>query len=124
MNPGNGYAAALEALADTLGRDEWVTVLTSRGPGHTPRLHVINRSIPALASDVYAESGWFWWPHAERIARTADPAAAAVVVAQALSAAGSATEPPPGRGPLPQRVPPDQAGQTQRVPPDTQGARR
>jgi len=126
VNPGTGCLAALETLADALGRDEWVTVLTTRGAGHTPRLHVINRRVPVLASDVYAEAGWFWWPHAERIARTDDPGAAAVLVAHALSAGDSAAQPSPGRAPLPQRFPPDQRGQTHRVPPDTapQGARR
>jgi hypothetical protein len=125
VNPRNGYAAALEALADTLGRDEWVTVLTVRGLGHTPRLHVTNRSVPDLASDVYAEAGWFWWPHAERITRTGDPAAAALLVAQTLGASASAAGLPPGPGPLPRRVPPDRPGPAHRIPPDTpQAARR
>jgi hypothetical protein len=75
---------ALEALAGALGRDEWVTVLTARGLGHTPRLHVINRRLPALASDVYAEAGWYWWPHAERIARTGNLGQAAAAVAYVL----------------------------------------
>jgi hypothetical protein len=86
-------SSALEALAETLGRDAWVTVLTVRGLAHNPRLHVINRSTPRLASDIYAESGWYWWPHAERIARTATPGQAAAIIAQALGAGTHADGP-------------------------------
>jgi hypothetical protein len=111
--------AALEALAGALNAQEWVTVLTVRGLGHTPRLHVTNRSVPDLASDVYAEAGWFWWPHAERIAHAGDPAAAALMVAQTLGAGASAPEPPPWPGPLPRRVPPDRPRQAHRIPPGT-----
>jgi hypothetical protein len=131
MNAGSGGAAALEALAGVFGRDGWVTVLTSHGPGHTPRLHVANRSVPALASDVYAEAGWFWWPHAERIARAGCPGQAAAVIAQTLGAGAPAGGPVGGQapaavgaptqaaaGPLPQRIPPDHASDTHRVPPD------
>jgi hypothetical protein len=114
LNASTGCGAALEALAAKLGRDQWVTVLTVRGPGHTPRLHIINRSVPDLASDVYAEADWYWWPHAERIARTADPATAAGIMAQALSPSADTPEPPHG-----------QRSQAHRTSPDTsQSARR
>jgi hypothetical protein len=77
--------AALEALAESLGPEAWATVLTTGGSGHTPRLHVINRAQPALASDIYAEGGWYWWPHAERIARTSTPDQAVATITHTLS---------------------------------------
>lgn len=83
MSVGTGGEAALEALAAALGRDKWVTVLTTRVLGNT-RLHVINRHLPVLSSDVYAEAGWYWWPHAQRIARTGSPRQAAATVARTL----------------------------------------
>jgi hypothetical protein len=84
-------------------------------------------------------AGWFWWPHAERIARTGDPAQAAAIIAQALGAGAQADAPVTGHdhapvgapgpvaaaGPLPRRVLPDRPGQAGRIPPDTrQRARR
>ncbi|HEV2370744.1 MAG TPA: hypothetical protein VGS19_01130 [Streptosporangiaceae bacterium] len=107
MNTDTGSLAALEALAGALGRDEWVVVLTTHGPGRSPRLHVTSRSVPGAGSDVYAEAGWYWWPHAQRIAPACAPGQAAATITQAIL-----------RTALPKRIPPDQPGQTRRVPSD------
>ena len=79
-------AAALEALAAALPGETYATTLTS-GAGRQPRLCVVNRDLPGLAGDIYADRGWYWWPWAERIATTADPVAAAASVAGTLSTA-------------------------------------
>jgi hypothetical protein len=75
--------AALENLAAALPGDRYATMLTC-GTEREPKLCVVNRDLPSLASDVYAHSGWFWWPWAERIAATSDPQAAARQVSAAL----------------------------------------
>ena len=79
-------AAALEQLAAAIPSKTYATTLTS-GAGRQPSLCVVNRDLPGLAGDVYAEAGWFWWPWAERIATTSDPVAAAASVAGTLSTA-------------------------------------
>lgn len=72
--PGSG-PAALERLATALGPAFITTLVT--GAGRPPHLSVISRDTRA-GEDVYAdESGWFWWPWAERIAATSDPLTAA-----------------------------------------------
>jgi hypothetical protein len=57
------------------------------GPARQPKLRVVNRGLPFLAGDIYTDSGWYWWPWAERIAATDDPLAAAASVASTLSIA-------------------------------------
>lgn len=119
-----GSLAALEALAGVLNHDEWATVLTVHGSGRSPRLHVTSRSAPGLAGDIYAEEGWFWWPHAQRIAPTSAPRHAAATFTRTIGCAAVGNEhlvtPPhaPGSAPLPRRIPADQPGQTRRVPSD------
>jgi SAM-dependent methyltransferase len=79
--PGGGQAA-LEHLAAALGPGFITTLVT--GAGHQPRLSVVSRD-GCAAQDVYADdSGWFWWPWAERIAATTDPLTAAYQVTAAL----------------------------------------
>jgi hypothetical protein len=79
--PGSG-PAALEHLATALGPGFITTLLT--GSGHQARLSVVSRD-GCAAQDVYADdSGWFWWPWAERIAVTSDPLTAAYQVTAAL----------------------------------------
>jgi hypothetical protein len=75
--------AALEGLAAAFPSQTYATVLTC-GTGRQPTLHIVNRDLPRLAGDVYAEDGWFWWHWAERIARTSDPVTAAAMVARVL----------------------------------------
>jgi hypothetical protein len=80
VTPPAAYAA-LERLADALGRDEFATVLTGTGP--RPSLTVTRRGV-GVAETVYAEAGWYWWSWAERIAATSDPLTAARQIATAL----------------------------------------
>ena len=79
-------AAALERLAAALPSETYATMLTC-GSARQPKLCVVNRGLPFLVGDIYAHGGWYWWPWAERIARTADPATAAANVAGTLSTA-------------------------------------
>ena len=76
-------AAALERLAAALPSQTYATTLTC-GTGRQPTLCIVNRDVPRLAGDVHVEDGWFWWPWAERIGRTADPVTAAAMVAEVL----------------------------------------
>jgi hypothetical protein len=79
--PGGG-PAALERLAIALGPG-FITILVT-GPGRPAHLSVTCRDTRA-GEEVYAdESGWFWWPWAERIAATSDPLAAAHHITAAL----------------------------------------
>jgi hypothetical protein len=79
--PGSG-PAALEHLATALGPGFITTLVT--GTGHQPHLSVVSRDGHA-AQDVYADdSGWYWWPWAERIATTSDPLTAAYQITAAL----------------------------------------
>lgn len=66
--------------------------------GRRPRLQVRNPDVPMLAEDVYAESGWFWYAFAERIAPDSEPAAAAAKIAHVLHSVGSADGGPAARG--------------------------
>jgi hypothetical protein len=79
--PGSG-PAALEYLAAALGPGFITTLVT--GAGRRPHLSVTCRDTRA-GEDVYADdSGWYWWPWAERIAATSDPLAAAHHITAAL----------------------------------------
>ncbi len=79
--PGSG-PAALEHLATALGPGFITTLVASTG--QQPRLSVVSRDGHA-AQDVYAgDSGWYWWPWAERIAATSDPLTAACQITAAL----------------------------------------
>ncbi|HEV2375787.1 MAG TPA: hypothetical protein VGS19_26925 [Streptosporangiaceae bacterium] len=124
MKTGTESADALEALAAVLGRDQWVTVLTAHGPGRSPRLYVTSRTAPGLASDIYAEAGWYWWPHAQRIAPTSAPRHAAATLTRTILGTTVGEErpatptPAAGHARLPRRIPPDRPGQARRVPPD------
>lgn len=74
---------ALERLAAALPGETYATMLTC-GTGRQPTLCIVNRDVPRLAGDVYAENGWFWWACAERIGPTDDPVTAAAMVAEVL----------------------------------------
>ncbi len=88
MTAPSSAPAALEYLATALGPGFVTTLVT--GTGHPPHLSVISRDTQA-GHDVYAdESGWYWWPWAERIAATSDPLAAAHQVTAALRGTGPA----------------------------------
>jgi hypothetical protein len=85
-NPGPGPAAELERLAAALGARGYEAQLITP-EGREPWLAVSNPQAPALSETVMAHAEWFWWPWADRIARTADVDAAAVTVARVLAAA-------------------------------------
>jgi len=79
----NSPKAALERLAAALdSRDYATTLLTSHG--QTPRLTVVSRLTTALAEDIYAGNGWYWWSWAEKLAPIADVPAAARKIATVL----------------------------------------
>ncbi|HEV2377666.1 MAG TPA: hypothetical protein VGS19_36580 [Streptosporangiaceae bacterium] len=117
--------AALEALAGVLGREEWVRVLTVHGPGRCPRLYVTSRTAPGMASDIYAEVGWYWWPQAQKLAPVSAPRHAAATLTRTILGTTPGHDDPPAhasapRPPaLPRRIPPDRPGQPCRVPPDS-----
>ena len=80
----------LETLAAELAGCGLRTRLVSP-PGRQPSLHVVNPAATALAEDVYAGPGrdgewWFWWSWAERIAASADLAAAVSRISHVLAA--------------------------------------
>jgi hypothetical protein len=54
-----------------------------------PWLAVRNPLAVAMAEDVMAQGGWFWWPWADRIAPADDVPAAAARVATVLRGGGS-----------------------------------
>jgi hypothetical protein len=59
-------------------------------PGDRPAwLAVRNPLALAMAEDVMAQGGWFWWPWADRIAPAGDVPAAAARVATVLCGGGS-----------------------------------
>lgn len=84
-------AAALESLAAALPPGRYATALTVT-ERDTPKLCVVNRELPTLAADVYAEAGWFWWPWAKRIGPVDDTAAAAEAINRVLACGPSAGE--------------------------------
>jgi hypothetical protein len=53
--------AALERLVAALPSQTYATVLVC-GTGRQPTLYIVNRDIPRLAGDIYAEDDWFRWP--------------------------------------------------------------
>jgi hypothetical protein len=81
-------AASLEELGTQLDARGYQAQLVTP-PGRRPRLQVRNPDVPMLAEDIYAESGWYWYAFAERIAPAADPATAAAKIARVLHAAGA-----------------------------------
>ena len=80
-------AASLEELASQLGERGYDAELITPD-GRRPRLQVRNPDVPMLADEVYAESGWYWYAFAERIAPASEPAAAAAKIARLLHASG------------------------------------
>lgn len=73
-------AEALEALAAALDARQFATTLVT-GENRVPRLRVVSR-YAKLSEDIYADSQYFWYSWAERIAPVnAVPAAAAKVTA-------------------------------------------
>jgi hypothetical protein len=78
--------ASLEELAGQLGERGYQAQLVTPG-GRRPRLQVRNPDVPLLAEDVYAESGWYWYAFAERIAPASQPAIAAARIAGVLHSA-------------------------------------
>ena len=83
--PGND-TAALEKLAAELTARGYETRLIAPD-GRPPWLAVINPAATMLAETVMADAEWFWWPWADRIAPTADVAAAAGAIARVLALA-------------------------------------
>jgi len=77
-------ATSLERLAAKLDGNEYSTVIVSGQ--RVPCLRVVNRRAPQLTEDIYAGRGWFWWSWAERLAPSADVAAAATAVSRVLRA--------------------------------------
>ncbi len=61
---------------------DFVTILVV-GQGRPPRLAATSRHA-ALAEDIYAQDGWFWWSWAERLAPYSDTPAAAGKLATTL----------------------------------------
>lgn len=75
--------AALEQLAAALDSREYATTLLT-SHGQTPRLTVVSRLTTALAEDIYAGNGWYWWGWAEQLAPIADVPSAAHKIATVL----------------------------------------
>jgi methylmalonyl-CoA mutase cobalamin-binding subunit len=80
--------AELEALADALRRSG-LSVRLVIGAGWLPYLDVRAAGHTAAARRAYAQAGWFFWPHAERIAGCDDLAAAVATIARSLGADGA-----------------------------------
>jgi hypothetical protein len=85
--PRSGDEAALEKLAIELGGAGFHCRLVNPAP-ELPRLEVTNPRARALSERIVAQSGWYWWPWAERLAETTDVAAAAARIARVLRAVG------------------------------------
>ncbi len=82
----------LEELAEELGRRGLRTRLMTPY-GRIPSLHVVNPQVSRMAEDVYVGRSrdglwWFWWPWAERIARSDEVSEAAALIARVLDAGG------------------------------------
>lgn len=80
-------AGRLGELAGQLGARGYQADLITP-PGRRPRLQVRNPDVPMLAEDVYAESGWYWYAFAERIAPLSEAATAAARIAHVLHTTG------------------------------------
>lgn len=78
----------LERLADALHKQGLpATVLTPQG--RRPCVQAKSPQSSMLREDVYAESGWFWWSWADRLAPVTDVEAAARKIARVLGAVGA-----------------------------------
>ena len=86
-NPPGHDSEALESLAGELGRRGYDTRLITPH-GRPPSLTVRNPRARALAETVLAQSGWYWYSWAERIAPVDDVTGAAAIVARVLRAEG------------------------------------
>jgi serine/threonine-protein kinase RsbW len=80
--------AELEALAGEL-RGSGLSVRLVIGAGWLPYLDVRAAGHTAAPRRVYAQAGWFFWPHAERIAGCDDLTAAVATIARSLGADGA-----------------------------------
>jgi hypothetical protein len=88
---------AFEAGTAVLGR--LAAELATRGleahlsthRGRRPFVAVRNPAAPVLTENIVADAEWFWWSWADKIAPTADVAAAAQRIAQVLAAAGESS---------------------------------
>lgn len=76
----------LEALADALDPRDFATTLVT-GDGRVPHLHVTSRHAQ-FGEDIYADTQYYWWSWAERIASTDSPQAAARKIAAVLYVPG------------------------------------
>jgi hypothetical protein len=85
-----GVTAALERLDAELDRNDFATTLTT-GDNRPSRLTVRSRHAQ-IEDDIYADSEWYWWSWAERIAPVDEPAAAAQKIAAVLHAGPEPTD--------------------------------
>jgi hypothetical protein len=82
--PGNNDdAAALEKLAAELGGLGFQCRLVDPAP-ELAWLEVTNPRVRVLSERILAQSGWFWWPWAERLAEAGDVVGAAARIARVL----------------------------------------
>jgi hypothetical protein len=82
--PGNDDdAAALEKLGVELGGRGFQCRLVQPAP-ELPWLEVTNPRAAVLSERILAQSGWFWWPWAERLAEVGDVVGAAARIARVL----------------------------------------
>jgi hypothetical protein len=79
----SGDETALEKLAAELGGLGFQCKLVNPAP-ELPWLEVTNPRARVLSERILAQSGWFWWPWAERLAQAGDVAGAAVRIARVL----------------------------------------
>jgi hypothetical protein len=75
--------AALETLAAELAGLSYQARLGGPAAGMS-WLEVSNPRAPVLSERILVQSGWFWWPWAERLAPCGEAATAAAVVARVL----------------------------------------
>jgi hypothetical protein len=81
--PRSGDEAALEKLAAELGGLGFQCRLVNPAPD-LPWLEVRNPRARVLSERILAQSGWFWWPWAERLAEAGDVTGAATRIARVL----------------------------------------
>lgn len=82
-------AEALEALAAAFDTRQFATTLVT-GENRMPHLRIVSR-YAKLSEDIYADSQYFWYSWAERIAPVNAVPAAAAKVAAILRTTGQPT---------------------------------
>lgn len=81
----DGGVADLEKLAAELDGEQYQARVVAHA-GRRPYLHVRNRAAGVLTENVYADSTFYWWAWAERIAPVGEVATAAQIIMRVLRA--------------------------------------